>query len=148
MMFQSYCIASPELNYLKMLPTMPIILSLSHSTKKAHSLKNAFATCLSDTAISVFEKLGSNAAVVEEAKNNANNSEFSSMMCFFALASVCGCTIESYYPITNDSAPKQDWDYLAKMFNCTVFPRQEVDVNVLERVHIFLVCIYATTIFS
>jgi hypothetical protein len=55
----------------------------------------------------------------------------------FALASVLGCTIESYYLITNDSAPKQDWDSLAKMFNCTVFPRQDVDVNILEKVHIF-----------
>ena len=74
--------------------------------------------CLSDTALSVFEKHDSTAAVVEEAKCN-----FPSTMCMFALASVIGCTIESYYPISNDSAAKENWDSLAKMFNCSIHPR-------------------------
>ena len=132
-------LASQALNYLKMLPTMPIILSLNHNMKAVHSLhlKNAFAMCLSDTALSVYENLDCNAAVVGEAKNNAKNYEFSSMMCLFALASVLGCTIESYFPVTNDSAPSEEWDSLAKMFNCTVYPRQDVDVSLLDVIHIF-----------
>ena len=73
--------------------------------------------CLSDTALSVYENLDCSAAVIEEAKNNAKNFEFISM-CLCALASVLGCTIESYFPVTTDSAPREEWDSLAKMFNC------------------------------
>ena len=71
--------------------------------------------CLSDTALSVYENLDCSAAVIEEAKNDAKN--FESMMCLCALASVLGCTIESYFPVTTDSAPREEWDSLAKMFN-------------------------------
>ena len=70
------------------------------------------------------------------------------MVCFFALALVLGCTIEFYYPITKDSAPKQDWDSLAKMVNCTVLSRQDVDASRLERVHIFWCAAMPTMIFS
>ena len=85
----------------------PVIKS-QHESGAFTSLKNAFAMCLSDTALSVYENLDCNAAVVGEAKNNAKNYEFSSMMCLFALASVLGCTIESYFPVTNDSAPREE----------------------------------------
>ncbi len=91
------------------------------------SLKNAFVMCLSGATLSVFERSGNKAAVVKEAKQNAQSYEFSSMMCMFALATVIGCTIQSYFPITNDSAPRQDWDSLAKRFNCSINPQQYVE---------------------
>ena len=114
----------------------PVVKS-QHENGAFTSLKNAFAMCLSDTALSAFEKYDSTAAVVEEAKHNAHNYEFSWMMCMFALATVIDCTIQSYYPITNDSAQRQDWDSLAKMFNCSIYPRQFLDGDFLENVHIF-----------
>ena len=93
--------------------------------------------CLSDTALSVFEKHDQTAAVVEEAKHNMHNYEFSLMMCMFALATVINCTIRPYYPITNDSLPRQDWDSLVKMFNCSIYPRLFLDGDFLENVRIF-----------
>ena len=84
----------------------------------------------------VFEKYDHTAAVIEEAKQNAQNFKFSSMLCMFALSAVIGCAIESYYPITNDSALKEDWDSLAKMFNCSVYPREFSNGELLESVHI------------
>jgi hypothetical protein len=111
----------------------PIILSQHESGAFVYQT-NAFAMCLSDNAL---KKGRGIPAVIEKARNNAKNYQFSTMLCFFALALVLGCTIESYYPITNDSAPQQEWNSLEKMFNCTVSPRQEVDVSMLETVHIF-----------
>ena len=113
------------------------VIKLQYENGAFTSLKNAFAMCLSDTALSVFEKYDNTAAVIEEAKHNAHNYEFSSMMCMFALTTVIDCTIQSYYPITNDSASRQDWDSLAKMFNCSIYPRQFLDGDFLENVHIF-----------
>ena len=52
------------------------IINLQHESGAFTSLKNAFAICLSDTALSVFEKHDSTAAVVEEAKCNSHNSTF------------------------------------------------------------------------
>ena len=70
------------------------------------SIKNAFAICLSDSALSIFESQGLVAAFIEEAQLNAQNFTFSS--------------IESYYPVSKDSSPREEWDSLEKMFNCTV----------------------------
>ena len=82
--FEILCtlVASPALNYLKMLPIMPAILFLNHNTLVV-CLPHF---CLSNTVLLAFEKFGFNAAVVE-AKNNAKNYEFSSIMCLFAVAS-------------------------------------------------------------
>ena len=44
------------------------------------SIKNAFAICLSDSALSIFESQGLVAAVIEGAQLNAQNFTFSSMI--------------------------------------------------------------------
>ena len=44
------------------------------------SIRNAFAICLSDSALSIFESQGLVAAVIEEAQHNAQNFTFSSMI--------------------------------------------------------------------
>ena len=44
------------------------------------SIRNAFAICLSDSALSIFESQGLVAAVIEEAQLNAQNCTFSSMI--------------------------------------------------------------------
>ena len=76
------------------------------------SIRNAFAICLSDSALSIFESQGLVAAVIEEAQLNAQNFTFSSMI--FHLLS------ESYYPAKKDLSQREEWDSLEKMFNCTV----------------------------
>lgn len=114
----------------------PLIQS-QHENGAFTSLKNAFAMCLSDDALSCCEKNGHIAAVVEEAKRNANNYKWSSMMCMFALSTAIHCIIQSYYPIKNDSAAKEDWDSLEKMFNCSIKPRQPFDDSSIKNVHIF-----------
>ena len=75
------------------------------------SIRNAFAICLSDSALSIFESQGLVAAAIEEAQLNAENFTFSFMI--FHL-------FESYYPASKDSSPREEWDSLEKMFNCTV----------------------------
>ena len=79
--------------------------------------------CLSDAALTFFEQSDGIAAVLEEAKQTANNYTFSSMMCMLALSTVIQCAIQSYFPVSNDTAEKENWDSLAKMFNCTIYPR-------------------------
>ena len=93
--------------------------------------------CLSDSALSVFETQGHVAAVVEEAQLNAQNFTSSSMLCMFALATVINCCIESYYPVGKDSSPREEWDSLGKMFNCTILPKHHCDGEHIETVHIF-----------
>ena len=44
------------------------------------SIRNAFAICLSDSALSIFESQGLVPAVIEEAQLNAQNFTFSSMI--------------------------------------------------------------------
>ena len=70
------------------------------------SIKNAFAICLSNSALSIFESQGLVAAVIEEVQLNAQNFTFSST--------------ESCYPVSKDSSPREEWDSLEKVFNCTV----------------------------
>jgi phosphotransacetylase len=60
------------------------------------SLKNAFAMCVSDTALTFFENSNEIAAVLEEAKETAKNYAFSSMVCIFTLSTVIQCAIQSY----------------------------------------------------
>lgn len=110
------------------------VIKLQHDKGAFTSPRNAFAMCLSNSALSMFEKHGEVAAIAEEARCNSNNHSFSSMMCMFALATVTGCTIQSYFPISNEAAPMEQWDSLAKMYNCSINPRSG---NVGENVHIF-----------
>ena len=74
------------------------------------SIRNAFAICLSDSAHSIFESQGLVAAVIEGAQLNAQN--FTYIYDF--------SSIESYYPASKDVSPREEWDSLEKMFNCTV----------------------------
>ena len=133
--------ASQVLSCLRMPSTMPTIPSSNPSTKAERSLhlRNAFAMCLSDAALTSFEQSDEIVAVREEAKQNAKNYTFSSLMCMFALSSVIKCCVQSYYPVTNDTVTKQNWDSLAKMFNCTIFPRitNYVVDGAIESIHIF-----------
>ena len=96
-------------------------MKLVHEKGAFTSIKNAFANCFSVSALSIFEKQGLVAAVIEEAQLNTQNFTFSSMMCMFALVTVINCRIESYYPVSKDSSPREEYDSLPeKMFNCTV----------------------------
>jgi hypothetical protein len=75
--------------------------------------------------------------VKDEARNIAKDYTFSSMVCMFALSTVIECGIQSYYPLTNDTVARDNWDSLAKMFNCTIYPRDYLDGSTIEYVHIF-----------
>ena len=112
------------------------LIQLQHDKGAFTSLRNAFAMCISNASLSEFEKKGHLAAVVAEAKSNAHNYEFSSAMCMFALASVIRFAIESYYPVVNDQEPEENWDSLAKMFNCTIYPKYRSN-NDVHNIHIF-----------
>ena len=70
------------LSCMKILNTMvshPTI-KLMHEKGAFTSIKNAFAICLSDFALSIFESQGLVAAVIEEAQLNAQNFTFSCMI--------------------------------------------------------------------
>jgi hypothetical protein len=72
------------------------------------SLKNAFAMCVSDAALTFFE----NSNEVLEAKETAKNYTFLPMVCMFALSTVIQCASQSYHPLTNDTVAKENWDSL------------------------------------
>ena len=55
-------------------------IKLMHEKGAFTSIKNAFAICLSDSALSIFESQGLVAAVIEEAQLNAQNFTFSCMI--------------------------------------------------------------------
>ncbi|XP_046849900.1 uncharacterized protein LOC124443489 [Xenia sp. Carnegie-2017] len=93
--------------------------------------------CICDAALTSLENANEIAAVLQEAVERANNYTFSPSMCMFALSTVIQCAIQSYYPITNDAEVKENWDSLAKMFNCTIYPRDVVDGSAIDYVHIF-----------
>ena len=112
----------------------PLVKS-QHENGAFTSLKNAFVMCLSDAALSIFERSGNKAAVVKEAKQNAQSYEFSSMMCMFALATVIGCTIQSYFRIINDSAPRQNWDSLEK---CLIVPLIHGNMSMVICMNVFI----------
>ena len=75
------------------------------------SIKNAFAICLCDSAISIFETQGLVAAVIEEAQLNAQNFTFSYFYIFHRL---------SHTTCQQRFVPSEEWDSLEKMFNCTL----------------------------
>ncbi len=118
---------------------MLTIPSLNPSTKTERSLhlKMPLPCVISDAALTFFEKFNEIAAVLEEAKQTAKNYTFSSMVCMFALSTVIQCAIQSYYPLTNDTVAKENWDSLAKMFDCTIYLRDYLHGNAIEYVHIF-----------
>jgi hypothetical protein len=89
----------------------PLIES-QHKNVAFTSLKSAFAMCVSDAALTFFENSNEIAAVLEEAKETAKNYTFSFMVCMFALSTVIQCAIQSYYPFTNDTVAKENWDSL------------------------------------
>ena len=68
--------------------------------------------CVSDAALTFFENSNEIAAVLEEAKETEKNYTFSSMVCMFALSTVIQCAIQSFYPLTNDTVAKENWDSL------------------------------------
>jgi hypothetical protein len=112
-----------------------IILLLNYNMIVEHSPHLVMhLPCVSDSALSALEKDGNIASVIEEAEQNSKNFQFSSMMCMFGLATVIGCTIQSYFPISNETAPKEQWNSLAKMYNCTIKPRFGQDPTII---HIF-----------
>ena len=92
--------------------------------------------CLSDTALTAFEKDGHYAAVIGEANLNAQNHAFCSFLCVLALSNVIGCTINSYFPISDDRVPPEKWNCLEKMFNCCVNPRRVCNTG-SEKIDIF-----------
>ena len=126
------CLTSIELfENAKFYANHPLIES-QHKNGAFTSLKNAFAMCLSDAALTIFEQSDEIAAVLEEAKQTANNYTFSSMICMLALSTVIHCGIQSYFPISNDTVAKENWDSLAKMFNCIVYPRDHIHGKFLK----------------
>ena len=75
------------------------------------SIKNAFAICLSNSALSIFESQGLVAAFIEGAQLNAQNFTFSSMI--FHLSRLI-------LPCQQRFVTERGVDSLEKMFNCTV----------------------------
>jgi hypothetical protein len=73
---------------------IPSLSSGQHKNVAFTSLKNAFAMCVSDAALTFFENSNEIAAVLEEAKETAKNYTFSSMVCMFALSTVIQCAIQ------------------------------------------------------
>ena len=61
------------------------LVEYEHKNGAFSTMKNAFATCLSDTALTAFVKYGRYAAVIAEANVNAQNHAFSSSMCVLVL---------------------------------------------------------------
>ena len=45
--------------------------------------------------------------------------------------------VQSYFLISNNTAPKENWDSLAEMFNGTIYPRNYIDGNTMEYAHLF-----------
>ena len=69
--------------------------------------------CVSDAALTFFENSNEIAAVLEEAKETAKiTHSHLNMVCMFALSTVIQCAIQSYYPLTNDTVAKENWDSL------------------------------------
>lgn len=93
-----------------MLLFIPILLLNVNIRGTFSSIRNAFAMCVSNIGLTAFEERGHDATVIAEAIANAQNYEFSSMICMMALSSVINRSIESYYPITNDLGPPDQWD--------------------------------------
>ena len=93
--------------------TIPRLISSIEINVAFTSLKNAFAMCVSDAALTFFENSNEIAAVLEEAKETAKiTHSHLNMVCMFALSTVIQCAIQSYYPLTNDTVAKENWDSL------------------------------------
>ena len=93
--------------------TTPTLISSIEINVAFTSLKNAFAMCVSDAALTFFENSNEIAAVLEEAKETAKvTHSHLNMVCMFALSTVIQCAIQSYYPLTNDTVAKENWDSL------------------------------------
>ena len=93
--------------------TIPTLISSIEINVAFTSLKNAFAMCVSDAALTFFENSNEIAAVLEEAKETAKiTHSHLNMVCMFALSTVIQCAIQSYYPLTNDTVAKENWDSL------------------------------------
>ncbi len=78
-----------------------------------------FSIAISQAAFQSYEKDDRLPSVIVESENNAKNYTYSSFLSLFALSSVIGRPIESYYPIESD-APANIYE---SIFNCTVSPR-------------------------
>jgi hypothetical protein len=81
----------------------PLIES-QHENVAFTSLKNSFAMCVSDAALTFFENSYEIAAVLEEAKETAKNYTFSSMVCMFAFLPLL-CKILLYKHRTKRKSP-------------------------------------------
>ena len=93
--------------------TIPTLISSIEINVAFTSLKNAFAMCVSDAALTFFKNSNEIAAVLEEAKETAKiTHSHLNMVCMFALSTVIQCAIQSYYPLTNDTVAKENWDSL------------------------------------
>ena len=89
------CLTSLELRTNAALFADHPLIEYQHKNGAFSTMKNAFAMCLSDTALTAFEKDGHYAAVIAEANVNAQiNHAFSSFLCVLALSSVIGCPID------------------------------------------------------
>ena len=86
--------------------------------------------CLSDTALSVFEKHDHTAAVIEEAKQNAQNFKFSFMLCMFALSVLSILTI----PLLTIQHRKKTGTLWQKC-SIVLFNQENSDGELLESVH-------------
>ena len=92
--------------------------------------------CVSDAALTFFGNSNEIAAVLEEAKETAKNYTFSSMVCMFALSTVIQCAIQSYYPLTNDTVAKENWDSLDSIVQY-IHGIILMAASAIEYVHIF-----------
>ena len=99
------------------------IIQLMHKKEAFTSTKNAFAMCLSDSAF-LFLKHKVLLQRLLKKHSLMHRILIFLLMCMFASFN---CRIESYYPVGNDLSPRDDWNSLEKMFNCTIFPKHQCD---------------------
>ena len=98
------------------------------------SLKNAFAMCLSDAVLNCVKQGEEKLGVIAEAKLNARNLQFSSILCMLALFSILQLPIGSYFLMAFEKSTNS----LSCMFNCTILPRQ-ITEGCLENYTFFVV---------
>ena len=97
------------------------------------SENNAFVTALSFKAADLYLKGNRLPSVFAEAANNASNFQYSSFLCLLALSSVIKQSIQTYYPLQNDSKLHS----YELFFNCCVLPRSDGQFQNDEPIHLF-----------
>ena len=92
------------------------------------SENNAFVTALSFKAADLYLKGNRLPSVFAEAANNARNVQYSSFFCLLASSSVIKQSIQTYYPLENDSKSHS----CELFFNCNCMFRKGLSLVVAK----------------